>query len=204
MLLISGFYLGLSQLGCSEIWLFPRLTWLKLSPSHPWEEGTAPCQCCSGEMGLRRQYSAFPHWFWKEWTYRLRVEVEGWGRKKGLVGGGGEAKKEGWKGQIQRKNLHLLYFPGFSIFISGLYTPGCPDLAVYTWLLSLYLGRHLASPARAPIPPGAQWGPMVAGDCWSGWVSWLLMGKSVPCFSCTVLFHEHNKTRRIRLPGSPS
>lgn len=115
--------------------------------------------------------------------------MEGWGREEG-VGEGGRLERPNSKGRI----CILFTSQGFSIFRIGLHTPGCRDLAVYNWHLSLYL--HLASTgkstnsSRSPSEDLGGWGPLV-------WVGELAADGQIqfPAFSCAVLFHERNKTQ---------
>lgn len=175
----------------------PRLSWLKFSPSHPREEGTAPCQCCSEEMGLRRQYSVFSLLVWKAWSYRLQVEVEGWGREEGVGVGWWGGYKEGWKGQIQKEEFASPLLPrGFlSSVVDSTHQVALPLLSTLGASACIWSG-HLASTgmgtnsSRSPVRPYGGWRLLV-------WVAELAADGQIqfPAFSCAVLFHKCNKIR---------
>lgn len=120
--------------------------------------------------GTRRQYSAFPHWF-------ERSEPIGCG-SRWRDGGGKKGVGRGWWGRLERrlkeakfkrKGTSPLLPRGFlssvvdsthQVALTLLSTLG---FSACTW------SRHLASPARAPIPPGAPVRPYGGwGLLWSG------------------------------------
>lgn len=84
-----------------------------------------------------------------------------------MVGGGGEARRRLKRPNSKGRICISFTSQGFSIFRSGLHTPGCPDLAVYSWLLSLYLeqapGRTSSGTNSSRSPSEALWWLGTAG-----------------------------------------